>query len=253
MGHSLRLFRVLRDPNLPWGGLNDPSVGALKAESTSAANRQAHAGKSQGVGVMAPTAAELPIFRTEEIRAKLVAICGEGLRHWPVPFETFFVNTRYGRTHVIASGDPAAPPLVMTRPAAVGGFVWSSIIAPLSEHRRVCALDTIGDFGRSGLVGPDTTIGYCSGPNRLGFGLIDQRELALRDTLDRDMVGERPQCPTQRQPPPEAPAGDRQPPTPRRSDPEHPPLGAPRNPCERFQHGERILRWLRSMLLRTTT
>jgi hypothetical protein len=202
---------------------------------------------------MASTAAELPIFRTEEIRAKLMAICGEGLRHWPVPFETFFVNTRYGRTHVIASGDPAAPPLVMTHPAAVGGFVWSSIIAPLSEHRRVCALDTIGDFGRSGLVDPDTTIGYCSGPNRLGFGLIDQRELALRDTLDRDVLGERPQCPTQRQPPPEAPAGDRQPATPRRSDPEHPPLGPPGNPRERFQHRERILRWQRSMLLRTTT
>jgi hypothetical protein len=109
----------------------------------------------------------------------------------------------------------------MTHPAAVGGFVWSSIIAPLSEHRRVYALDTIGDFGRSELADPDATTGYCYGPNRLGFGLIDQRELALRDTLDRDMLGERPQRPTQRQPPPEAPAGDLQPATPRRSDPEH--------------------------------
>ena len=46
--------------------------------------------------------------------------------------------------------------------------------------------------------------------------------------LDRDVLGERPQRPSQRQPPPAAPAGDRQPATPRRSDPEHPPLGAPR-------------------------
>jgi pimeloyl-ACP methyl ester carboxylesterase len=104
---------------------------------------------------MTRTAAELPIFRTEETRAELMAIYDEGLRHWPVPFETFFVNTRYGRTHVIASGDPAAPPLVMTHPAAVGGFVWSSIIAPLSQHRRTYALDTIGDFGRSELADPD--------------------------------------------------------------------------------------------------
>jgi pimeloyl-ACP methyl ester carboxylesterase len=104
---------------------------------------------------MAPTATELPVFRTEEIRAKLMAIYDEGLRHWPVPLETFFVDTRYGRTHVIASGDPAAPPLVMTHPAAVGGFVWSSIIAPLSQQRRTYALDTIGDFGRSELADPD--------------------------------------------------------------------------------------------------
>jgi len=176
---------------------------------------------------MAPTATELPIFGIDEIRAKLTAIYDEGLRHWPVPFETLFVPTRYGRTHVIVSGDPAAPPLVMTHPATIGGFVWSSIIAPLSEHRRVHALDTIGDFGRSELADPDTGIGYCSGPNRLGFGLIDQHELALRDTLYRDVLGEQPQRPTQRQPPPAVPAGDLQPATPRRSDPEHPPLGAP--------------------------
>ena len=84
-----------------------------------------------------------------------MAIYDEALRQWPVPFETFFLATRYGETHVIASGDPASPPLVMTHPAAVGGFVWSSIIASLSERRRVYALDTIGDVGRSELADPD--------------------------------------------------------------------------------------------------
>jgi pimeloyl-ACP methyl ester carboxylesterase len=98
---------------------------------------------------------QVPIFGTEENRAELMAIYDEALRHWPVPFETFFVTTRYGKTHVIASGDPSSPPLVMTHPAAVGAFVWSSIIAPLSEKRRVYALDTIGDFGRSELADPD--------------------------------------------------------------------------------------------------
>jgi len=84
-----------------------------------------------------------------------MAIYDEALRHWPVPLETFFVTTRYGKTHVIASGDPSSPPLVMNHQAAVGGFVWSSIIAPLSEKRRVYALDTIGDFGKSELADPD--------------------------------------------------------------------------------------------------
>jgi Alpha/beta hydrolase family len=98
---------------------------------------------------------DVPIFGTEENRARLMAIYDEALRQWPVPFETFSVATRYGTTHVIASGDPASPPLVLIHPAAVGGFVWSSIIAPLSEKRRVYALDTIGDFGRSELADPD--------------------------------------------------------------------------------------------------
>src|SRR5829696_4204313 len=86
---------------------------------------------------------QVPIFGTEENRAKLMAIYDEAVRHWPVPFETCFVTTRYGRTHVI------------THPAAVGAFVWSSIVAPLREKRRVYALDTIGDFGRSELADPD--------------------------------------------------------------------------------------------------
>jgi pimeloyl-ACP methyl ester carboxylesterase len=100
-------------------------------------------------------AAEVPVFVTEDNRAKLMAIYDEALRRWPVPFEAFFVDTRYGQTHVIASGDPAAPPLVMTHPMGVGGFVWSSIIAAVSEYRRAYALDTIGDVGKSVLADPD--------------------------------------------------------------------------------------------------
>jgi pimeloyl-ACP methyl ester carboxylesterase len=33
-----------------------------------------------------------------------------------------------------------------------GGFVWSSIIGPLSAHRRAYALDTIGDVGKTELA-----------------------------------------------------------------------------------------------------
>ena len=101
-----------------------------------------------------PTA-ELPVFVTEENRSRLMAIYDEGLRGWPVPFETSFVDTRYGRTHVIASGAPTSPPLVLLHPMGVGGFVWASIIAELSEGRRTYALDTIGDVGRSELADPD--------------------------------------------------------------------------------------------------
>lgn len=110
---------------------------------------------SEGVGAANTSANELPVFVTEENRAKLMAIYDEALRRWPVPFDAFFVDTRYGRTHVIVSGDPASPPLVMTHPMGVGGFVWSTIIAALSEQRRAYALDTIGDVGKSVLADPD--------------------------------------------------------------------------------------------------
>ena len=98
---------------------------------------------------------ELPVFVTAENRSKLMEIYNEAIRHWPVPFETFSVATRYGKTHVIASGDPASPPLVLLHPMGVGGFVWSSIMRVLSEHWRTYALDTIGDIGKSELTDPD--------------------------------------------------------------------------------------------------
>jgi pimeloyl-ACP methyl ester carboxylesterase len=98
---------------------------------------------------------EVPVFVTEANRTRLMAMYADALRHWPVPLETFFVATRFGTTHVIASGDPGAPPVVLTHPMGVGGFVWSSIIGMVSAHRRAYALDTIGDVGRSELADPD--------------------------------------------------------------------------------------------------
>jgi pimeloyl-ACP methyl ester carboxylesterase len=41
--------------------------------------------------------------------------------------------------------------LVLLHPAGAAGFVWSPIIEALSQHRRVYALDTIGELGRSEL------------------------------------------------------------------------------------------------------
>jgi hypothetical protein len=111
-------------------------------------------GRGRDIGPAKISFPELPVFVTEENRARLMAIYDEGLRHWPVLFETFFVDSRFGRTHVIASENPELPPLLMVHPMGVGGFVWSSIITPLSEHRRTYALDTIGDIGKSELADP---------------------------------------------------------------------------------------------------
>lgn len=57
------------------------------------------------------------------------------------------------------------------------------------------AFGTPGNGGSFALADPDTGIGYCYAPNRLGYGLVDEREIALRDALFRDVLGERPQHP----------------------------------------------------------
>jgi hypothetical protein len=94
-------------------------------------------------------------FGTEATRSELMSIYDERMRHWPVPYEASFVRTRFGSTHVVVSGDPTSPPLVLLHPMGAGSQVWSSIISALSERHRCYALDTIGDVGKSELDDPD--------------------------------------------------------------------------------------------------
>ena len=94
------------------------------------------------------------VYPSPEARSKLMAIYDAKLARWPVAFDERDVVTRYGRTHVVSSGRPEAPPLVLLHAAGVAAFMWRSVIGPLSERYRTHALDTIGDAGKSLLLDP---------------------------------------------------------------------------------------------------
>jgi pimeloyl-ACP methyl ester carboxylesterase len=88
--------------------------------------------------------AQIPVYRTEDNRAGLMSLYEEKLRQWPVRSETFFVATRYGKTHVIASGDPASPPVVLLHPEATSALAWAPLFPALAGRYRIYAPDTIG-------------------------------------------------------------------------------------------------------------
>jgi len=50
----------------------------------------------------------IPIYRNEETKSKLFSFYKKALATWPVPYEELTVQTRYGDTHVIASGSKQA-------------------------------------------------------------------------------------------------------------------------------------------------
>ena len=60
---------------------------------------------------------------------------------WPVPYESFDVPTRFGNTHIIASGPKGAPPLVLLHATSASATMWFPNIADLSREYRVYALD----------------------------------------------------------------------------------------------------------------
>jgi len=71
------------------------------------------------------------------------------LRHWPVEKEKLQLDTRHGQTHVIASGNPQNPPLLLFHGAGTSALVWLKDIQTYAKSHRVYAVDIIGEAGHS--------------------------------------------------------------------------------------------------------
>jgi pimeloyl-ACP methyl ester carboxylesterase len=89
------------------------------------------------------------VFKSEEGRAEIMAYYDAVLARWPVPYQTMHIPTTHGETFVIASGDPAAPPLVLLHGTGSNSAMWIGDVALYSREFRVYALDMPGDAGKS--------------------------------------------------------------------------------------------------------
>jgi pimeloyl-ACP methyl ester carboxylesterase len=74
-------------------------------------------------------------------------------RLWPVPYESHYIDTRAGLTHVLVSGDRDAPPLVAFHGAGLSATSWYPNAAALTTHHRLYAVDSVFDRGRSTQTG----------------------------------------------------------------------------------------------------
>jgi pimeloyl-ACP methyl ester carboxylesterase len=90
-----------------------------------------------------------PVFRSATHEAAFMSIYDAALGLWPVPYREMDVSTRFGSTHIIASGPEDAPPLVLLHWERFNSTIWSPIIGNLSRNYRTYAVDVIGDAGRS--------------------------------------------------------------------------------------------------------
>jgi pimeloyl-ACP methyl ester carboxylesterase len=91
----------------------------------------------------------LPAFKSDESRARYLAAYDAVLAAWPVPSEEIDLPTPLGTTHVIASGRPEAPPLVLLPSFAGTATVWRLNVEALSQRFRTYAVDVIGQPGKS--------------------------------------------------------------------------------------------------------
>ena len=92
---------------------------------------------------------ELSGFRSPEGERRYLRAYEEVLAKWPVAYQELTIPTSFGDTHVVASGDTHAPPLVLLHATGTSSTGWLSNIGPLSDRYRVFAVDIIGEAGRS--------------------------------------------------------------------------------------------------------
>jgi pimeloyl-ACP methyl ester carboxylesterase len=91
----------------------------------------------------------LASFTSPEGEHEYIAAYDAVLKRWPVPYEELDIPTRFGTTHLIASGSASSPPLLLLHATGTSSSMWFPNIGPLSSAFRVFAVDIMGEPGKS--------------------------------------------------------------------------------------------------------
>jgi pimeloyl-ACP methyl ester carboxylesterase len=102
------------------------------------------------------------LFKTSKGQTQYYEAYDAALELWPVPHESRFVTTPYGRTHVISCGPGDASPLLLLHAGQASSTMWFPNIASLSGKFHVLALDTPGEPGKSVPVRQNATRPDCA-------------------------------------------------------------------------------------------
>lgn len=90
-----------------------------------------------------------PRFRSSVGKARFLRAYDAALAAWPAPWEALTLQTAVGPTHLIASGDPLAPAVILLPSFSGTALLWAPNVAALSARYRVYAVDVIGQPGKS--------------------------------------------------------------------------------------------------------
>jgi pimeloyl-ACP methyl ester carboxylesterase len=96
-----------------------------------------------------------PIFKNALGKKAILDAYEQILNRWPVSYESLFLETGLGTTHILASGDMDAPVLFLLHGSGSNATMWIGDVEEYSRYFRVYALDIPGEPGRSAETRPD--------------------------------------------------------------------------------------------------
>ena len=91
------------------------------------------------------------IYRSVDGKNKLYKIYDEKMQDWPEGYTDMYINTKYGKVHIISCGREDKPPVILLHAASMGAHSWAENIPALAENFSIYAIDNIGEGNKSEL------------------------------------------------------------------------------------------------------
>ncbi|HEX9063116.1 MAG TPA: alpha/beta hydrolase [Clostridia bacterium] len=88
-------------------------------------------------------------YKSEKGKDEVINIYDEILKKWKVTYEVFNIDSSYGSTFVIRSGDIAFPPLLLLHGTSSNSAIWIEDVEEYSKNFCVYAIDIPGEPGKS--------------------------------------------------------------------------------------------------------
>ncbi|KEJ01356.1 Ndr family protein [Clostridium botulinum A2B7 92] len=89
------------------------------------------------------------VFKTKEGKNEVIKHYDLFLQKWTLSYEKLYVNTRHGKTFIIASGEKNNPPLILLHGSGMNSVMWLRDMQQYSHNYRVYAIDILGEPGKS--------------------------------------------------------------------------------------------------------
>ena len=100
--------------------------------------------------------AGISAFRSDDARAAYCQLYDAAVAASTLPVTESDIETSFGRTHVLAAGDPSKPPLVAMHGIQIASTSWLPLLPTLAAAHRVTMIDAIGQVSKSIATKPIT-------------------------------------------------------------------------------------------------
>ncbi len=98
-----------------------------------------------------PSDPKTSIYINDNLKTELYQIYDENVKRWPAETKDIYLETQYGKVHILACGSKNNPPLMMLHAASMGAHSWLENLDPLINHYRIYSFDNPGEGNKSEL------------------------------------------------------------------------------------------------------